>query len=506
MCIRDRLNTYALFTELSRELITNTGRVGIVVPTGIATDNTTSAFFGDLVAHGALAELKGFENEAFIFPAVHHAFKFCVLGMTGAAIRVAETEFVFFCRHFHQLAEPERRFRLAAADFAAINPNTLTTPVFRTRADAELTRRIYRRVPVLDNERTGENPWGVRFQTLFHMSNDSHLFVTTADGRPPTAAGTPSDAGGGRATGVASALVPLYEAKMMHQFDHRFSTYEDATQADMNAGRLPQTTAAQKGDPAFAVRPRYWVEAAEVEKRLGGWKRGGLLGFRDITSSVVERTAIFSLLPRVGAGHTLPFLFADAPSPLVACLLANLNSLPLDYIARQKVGGTHLTYNYLRQFPVLPPDRYTARDLAFIVPRVLELVYTAWDMAPFAADVWAEADEDLQLGIRNYELGMGPGAREEGAALEPGTWNLAPFRWDDGRRARIRAELDATYARLYGLTRDELRYILDPADVHGPEFPGETFRVLKEKEIKAYGEYRTGRLVLAAWEELGIGN
>lgn len=75
-----------------------------------------------------------------------------------------------------------------------------------------------------------------------------------------------------------------------------------------------------------------------------------------------------------------------------------------------------------------------------------------------------------------------------------------PFRWDDGRRARLRAELDAYYARLYGLTRDELRYILDPASVHGPDFPGETFRVLKEKEMKAYGEYRTGRLVMEAWE------
>ena len=326
---RGDINTYAVFTELARELTAPDGRASIVVPTGIATDSTTSAFFGDLVAHGALAELKGFENEAFIFPAVHHAFKFCVLGMTGAAIRVAETEFVFFCRHFHQLAEPERRFRLAAADFAAINPNTLTTPVFRTRADAELTRRIYRRVPVLDNERTGENPWGVSFLRMFDMSNDSHLFVTTADGRPPTAAGTPSDAVGGRATGVASALVPLYEAKMMHQFDHRYATYEGATQANLNAGILPQTTAAQKGDPSFAVRPRYWVEAAEVEKRLGGWQRGWLLGFRDITSSVVERTAIFSLLPRVGAGHTLPFLFADAPSPLVACLPVSYTHLTL---------------------------------------------------------------------------------------------------------------------------------------------------------------------------------
>jgi hypothetical protein len=75
-----------------------------------------------------------------------------------------------------------------------------------------------------------------------------------------------------------------------------------------------------------------------------------------------------------------------------------------------------------------------------------------------------------------------------------------PFIWHEERRALIRAELDARIARLYGLTRDELRYILDPQDVYGPDFPGETFRVLKEKEIKQYGEYRTRRLVLAAWD------
>jgi hypothetical protein len=78
---------------------------------------------------------------------------------------------------------------------------------------------------------------------------------------------------------------------------------------------------------------------------------------------------------------------------------------------------------------------------------------------------------------------------------------LPPFIWNDERRARIRAELDAYIARLYGLTRDELRYILDPADVYGPEFPGETFRVLKEKETRLYGEYRTRRLVLEAWDK-----
>jgi hypothetical protein len=61
------------------------------------------------------------------------------------------------------------------------------------------------------------------------------------------------------------------------------------------------------------------------------------------------------------------------------------------------------------------------------------------------------------------------------------------------------------YARLYGLTRDELRYILDPKDVHGEDFPGETFRVLKEKEIKQFGGYRTRRLVLEAWDAQGQG-
>jgi hypothetical protein len=66
----------------------------------------------------------------------------------------------------------------------------------------------------------------------------------------------------------------------------------------------------------------------------------------------------------------------------------------------------------------------------------------------------------------------------------------------------LKAGPDAIYAKLYGLTTGELRYILDPQDVYGPDFPGETFRVLKEKEIRKYGEYRTNRLVLAAWARL----
>ncbi|PZU14369.1 MAG: type II DNA modification enzyme, partial [Citromicrobium sp.] len=129
----------------------------------------------------------------------------------------------------------------------------------------------------------------------------------------------------------------------------------------------------------------------------------------------------------------------------------------------------NLTYSVLRQIPFPPPSAYSEDDLGFIVPRVLELSYTSHSMAPFARDLGYEGE---------------------------------PFRWDEDRRAQLRAELDAWYALAYGLSRDELRYVLDPKDVMGEDYPSETFRVLKNNEIKKHGEYRTQRLVLAAYDKL----
>jgi hypothetical protein len=156
-----------------------------------------------------------------------------------------------------------------------------------------------------------------------------------------------------------------------------------------------------------------------------------------------------------------------------ALLLANLSAITFDFVARHKTGGTHMNYFIFKQLPVLPPDRYTESDLAFIVPRVLELTYTAHDLTGWAQDL-------------GYD---GP-----------------PFPFDPARRATLRAELDAHYARLYGLTRDELRYILDPADIMGADYPSETFRVLKDKEMREFGEYRTQRLVLREFNRMALAN
>lgn len=453
------VNLYALFAETIVQLIGQRGRASMIVPTGIATDDSTKAFFDSMIGSKLMASIFSFENEELIFPGVHHAFKFCLvaLGRTECA------RFVFFARRIEHIRDERRTFSLESKDIALLNPNTRTCPIFRSQADADITKKIYRRVPVLIDERKGSagNPWGITFMRMMDMSNDSGHFRTAEQLR---ADGAERD--GMNWSGRDGEIwVPLYEAKMVHQFDHRWATYEE------NGSDSRDMTDAEKGNPAIFAQPRYWISESELEDRLAERQaRQWLMGWRDITNATNERTVIAGVLPRVGVGHTYPLFFSklgDAQQEIM--LLGNFNSIVFDFIARQKVGGTHLTYGYLKQFPTLPPNQYDHKDMEFITSRIIELIYTSYDLAPFAKD-----------------LG----------------YNGPPFSWDPDRRALLRAELDVYYAHLYGLNRDELRYIIDPTDVYGEDYPSETFRVLKNSEVRQFDEYRSRRLILEAWDRL----
>ncbi len=359
-----RVNTYALFSETILQITAEEGCSGFIVPTGIATDDSTKAFFGHITQSGRLASLYDFENRDAVFLDVHRSYKFCLLTIGQAE----EAEFAFFLSQPHQLADDSRRFTLTPQEFRLINPNTLTCPVFRSERDAELTKKLYHSASVLINEtQENGNPWGISFmQGTHNMSSDSHQFKDEP----------------------SIGRVPLYEAKMIHQFDHRWATYEGDSAHDV--------TVTEKADASYAVTPRYWVNEDEVEERLTRYDRGGnlvwqwsrewLMGWRDICRATDERTVICSLLPVVGVGHTMPLAFSNEAPQKLACLVANLSSLSLDYIARLKVGGTHLTYGYLKQFPVLTPDRYSDVDQSFIAQRVLELTYTSDDLSGWASD------------------------------------------------------------------------------------------------------------------------
>jgi hypothetical protein len=455
------VNTYALFSELFLSLCGATGRAAFIVPSGIMTDLSTSAYFNRLIERKRLITALSFENEEFIFESVHNAVKFAILSV-GAENSAPEATFAFFLRKVADATSTERRIKLSGRDISLVNPNTRTAPTLRAAADRDLLVALHSRVEIMfkDQPDGDANPWGLSFVRLFDMATDSHHF------RERSAVAS-SD-------GPSSRWTPLYEGKLFHHYNHRHGDYRGV---EIVPGKMvKEVPRPQKGDldnPTFDVQPRYWVESEEFERRAAasGLDRGWLFGWRDICRSVDERTVIACLLPRVAVGHTTPLIVSSQPAELQACLYANLCSLVLDFAARLKIGGTHLTYSYMKQFPIFPPEHY-APHVSFILPRVVELTYTSNSMRAFAKDV---------------------------------KYVGKPFLWNEERRTILRAEIDAKFAQLYGLTRDQLRYILDPSDVRGADYPSETFRVLKNNEIAKYGEYRTAKLVLDAWDRLSRG-
>ena len=441
------VNTYALFAETIYQITHATGRAGFIVPTGIATDDSTKAYFSEITQKGRLISLYDIENREAVFPSVHRSYKFCLLTL-GAA---QAAEFIFFATQVSHLADPRRRFTLTPEEFRLINPNTRNCPVFRSQKDAELTKKIYRVAPVLMEEDSIQgNPWDVSFHTRFiHMAEDSHHFLS------------PRESG-----------VPVYEAKMFHINDHRWATYE--TEVKSRDCDLQEKAAFD-----YEPNPRYRISVEEFHKRIdqSPLKGGGnqfFFCYRAITRNTDMRTVISSILPMVAPSNSMPTIFfrKGICTELIAVFAANFSALVFDYVARQKVGGANLTLGLVKQLPVFSESRYADKDIRFIVPRMIELLYTSNSLEVFAS-----------------ALGYAGG----------------PIRFDLNKRALLSSELDAYYAKLYGLTRDDLRYILDPADVMGDDYPSETFRVLKQKEIREFGEYRTQRLVLEAWDKLERG-
>ncbi|MDN5749620.1 MAG: N-6 DNA methylase, partial [Pseudonocardia sp.] len=480
------INTYSVFAETFRTIVGPDGAAGIITPTGLATDNTTAPFFADTLRAKRLLAFYDFENEAKIFPGVHNQFRFAITALSGSRWVANRTRLAFYTRFVEDVAD--RRFDLTPEEVLAINPNTGTLPMFRTRADAEITLGVYRRHPVLIRDAGDRNPWGLSFMRMFDMANDSGLFAQPDDLRDGEFDGWAHHRDG-------ATFLPLYEAKMLGHFDHRFSTYQGATQAQMNKGTLPRLSGPGHDDPDLEPLARYWVAGPEVRNRLAGRlvlpdetldiaasdggshrevrgrrsrrarpaldrpveDRGWLLGWRDIARASDARTFVPSVLPTSAVGHVFPIAFPAQPEygPL---LHAVWSSLVFDYVARQKLSGTHLAYGIVKQLACPTPATFAepapwqpAASLAdWVLPYVLERSYTSWRVAPYAR-------------------GMGDSG--------------PPFRWDPERRALLRADLDAAFLHVYGLTRSEAEHVLD------------SFFVVRKHEERDHGEFRTMRLV-----------
>lgn len=465
LCGVGDVNTYSVFAELFRSSLAYDGRMGITTPTGLATDATTAAFFADTVRHERLATFYDFDNESKIFPGVHHAYRFAVSVLTGGR-PVDESRLAFLIRHVADATTS--RFPLAPHEILMLNPNTGTLPMFRSRKDAEITLKIYRRFPVLINEATGENPWGLRFATMFHMANDSSLFHSADE---LDAEGAVFD--GWAYVKGARRWLPLYEAKMLSHYDHRYSTYKGATQAQLNMGTLPRVSDEDHRDWETEALPRYWVAEADADRALGDrWSHGWFLGWRNITNAGNERTFVCSVSPRTAIGHAFPVAMPEKRHPWL--IQAVWSSLVFDYVVRQKLSGTNMTYGIVKQIACPPisafekslPGVFEGPLVDWIRPRVLELSYTSRRMQPYARDI----------------LGL-----DEDEAAPP------PSRWHPECRSHLMAELDAAMFHLYGLDRDEVEHVLD------------SFPVIRKYDERDHGSFVTKTRILDLYDQMQEG-
>jgi hypothetical protein len=272
---------------------------------------------------------------------------------------------------------------------------------------------------------------------------------------------------------------------MIHHFDHRWGTYEGQTTAQANQGKLPELEEAMHVNPDLCSLPRYWVSGMEVHSRARNWSRNWLFGFRNITGATVLRTVIATLTPKAAVGHSMPLIFPVVEALQCASLSALLASFASDYTMRQKLGGINLTFGYFNQLAAPRPEDFlrlctwansTLTLGHWLLPRVLELTYTAWDLRPFSRDCGYDG---------------------------------SPFRWDSERRFLLRAELDAAFFHLYLGGEQEWNEkgsgeLLGhfPTPRHAVEYIMETFPIVKRKDEQAHGHYRTKDTILEIYDEM----
>lgn len=468
----------------------------MVLPSGILTDDSTKEFAQDLLHQQQLASFFDFDNRQGLFPTVQGNVKFCLLTLSIAP----STTFNAAAQlgHPSDLRDESNCYTLTLKDIVNINPNTLNCPTFAKAADALLVRHIHTLFPIITRAvPPTNNPWNISFkQGLFNMTTDSHLFLPREDLERD---GWCLDGNIFTRNGIVA--LPLYEAKLTSQYNHRAATFQDVSANNRfrtHAG-TNESTADHLRDATYYVIPRYWVQTTHI-RQVCPKNTGWFIGFRNAISAVADsRSLVATIIPYAGVGNSMPLLLFDVAVGNPTSIVAALNSFILDYILRQKASGGNLNFYVFKQLPISSSSSFAiecAWNLTTLLSRwiseyVLELTYAAWDLEPFAQDCG---------------------------------WNGPPFRWDEERRFLLRCELDAAFFHLYlagdengewrvakkeeGCPCDETPEQLAelkkhfPTPRHAVDYIMDTFPIVKRRDEATHGYYRTKDTILDIYDAM----
>jgi hypothetical protein len=451
-----KLNTGTLFTTRDATLTNvHSGALGLVVPTGIATDKGASDVFASLMESGRIRSLYDFVNRRLLFPAVRPHQHFCLLTAGGVRTNgaTAAADFAAFLEDPQDLQDRERRYRLTWMEVVALNPEAQALSLFTSRTQSEASRKLCGSLKPLGAQ-DAKDEWAPKFQQgTFNMSSASNLFRDENDLKSSGYTVISLDA----ENDSTPPYVPLFDAKMARQFEWRAASLGFSGNQFRKVSKA-SSMLRQLEDPDYVPEFAYWVPKAEAESRFGDWTEGWVLGFKDVTGVTSTRMAAFAFVPRMGFAHKFPLLRVSGGALAHGVLAAWLNSLLVEWFLRQRMHGVSLTWHILSQVPVPPrgtlgsiaPWSTTESIAAWVAQRVAELSCTSWPLASLA---------------RAFV------GREHS------------FVYDEARRCLLRAELDAAMFLVAGFEINDAIFVMDSLDK------------VAAREVSDFGEYRSRKIV-----------
>ena len=439
------LNVYRMFVETALQGVRPGGFVAQLVPEGFYKGANAAGIRKTIFTNFDLSVLVGMVNLRGVwFPSVHAQFEFCLYSArnvpTSGIFNAA-----FRVSSTTELTEAisGNALRVPIALVHEFSPDALAVMEFASQAEVDICRKIYTGYPKF-GEHITDLPNRVYMREI-DMGTDRGLFTEDTN------------------------ELPLFEGRMVDLYDYRAKGYGAGRGRAANWPELPF------GDPNKAILPQWRIPADQVPTKLHSRIQQYRIGFCDVVNPATEKCLVSAMIPpNVICGHSVPTILFENGSPADMLLwIAVANSLTMDFIVRKKVR-LHMSYTVLDSLP-FPRSWQTAPAAESIIERSYALTAVGAELEAFRCS--APGSPGVPTGIDPVE--------------------------DPDTRAHLMAEIEVLVAReVYGLTRDDLRYVLDPANLLGPNCGVETFKVLRNREDRAFGEYRTQRLVLEAWDRL----
>lgn len=436
-------NVYRQFAELALSFAAPDGVAAQIVPENFYNGANASAIRASLLRDFRVSSLFGFENARGVwFAAIDTRMKFALYcAWRGGPTTEIPAAFAVSSEGRLQAAR-EQPLQLPVSLLREFSPDALAVMEFSNQLEINVARKMYSRFPRLGDEVEGLPTWVPA--TEVHMGNDNDLFESDARGWP------------------------LYQGSMVTHHDYRAKGY--LTGHGRNVTWEPLVF----GSPAKLIRPQWRIHPDQIPSKTRDRVTRYRIGFCDVGNATNQRALMAALIPpKTVCGHKVPTIEFDPHDPAVMMLwLAVANSLAMDFIVRMKVALT-MSLSLLASLPI--PRAVSSNDAT---TRACALAVRLACAGPEMVDFLRTVERVPAL------VGL----------------DLTPSN-DPEERDRLAAELDVVVARdLFGLTRQEMQYLLEPRDVLGPDCTAETFAALRRAEEREFGEYRTRRLVLEAWD------